>query len=262
MKKYLLKFHWLLSSQFGLDVLQFFRSIRAIPRFCLDWWRFTREYKGALDLMPCFQDRYAEGGSVRNEYFWQDMTVARWIFQAAPQRHIDVGSRIDGFVAHVASYREVEVLDVRPIPLAIPGIVFRQADMMQPLDAGNAGQACCDSLSCLHALEHFGLGRYGDPIHPKGYELGIANMARLLLPAGRLYLSTPVGRERVEFNANRVFDPQTIVRCAALHGLVLESFTEVHGDGIVGPHPGSDVDFSRLAAQEYRLGLFIFVKQT
>ena len=22
---------------------------------------------------------------------------------------------------------------------------------------------CCDSLSCLHALEHFGLGRYGDP---------------------------------------------------------------------------------------------------
>ena len=30
-----------------------------------------------------------------------------------------------------------------------------------------------DSLSCLHTLEHFGLGRYNDPINVKGFEIGL-----------------------------------------------------------------------------------------
>lgn len=45
-----------------------------------------------------------------------------------------------------------------------PSAKFKQADLVRPVE-GMAGY--CDSLSCLHALEHFGLGRYGDPIDPK-----------------------------------------------------------------------------------------------
>ena len=37
------------------------------------------------------------------------------IYAARPEKHVDVGSRVDGFVAHVASFREIEVFDVRPI---------------------------------------------------------------------------------------------------------------------------------------------------
>src|SRR5690606_33088456 len=107
-----------------------------------------------------------------------------------------------------------------PIPSKIPGVLFTQADLMSGTGELNE---YCDSLSCLHALEHFGLGRYGDPLDAKGAELGIANMSRMLQPGGVLYLSTPIGRSRVEFNANWVFDPRRIVDAAAQGGMSLRS---------------------------------------
>ena len=119
-----------------------------------------------------------------------------------------MGSRIDGFVAHVATFREIEVLDVRPLePTAHANIRFRQADLMGEVDAG-----ITDSLSCLHALEHFGLGRYGDPIDPHGHIKGVENLIKMLKPGGTLYISFPIGRgDEVHFNAHRVFDPRTLL---------------------------------------------------
>jgi hypothetical protein len=143
MKNILIKLHWL-SSQFGLDPLRFLRSLRGLPRFISDWWKFRRAYQGSLVWKPCLHDRYEEGGTTKSEYFWQDLLVARWIFDAAPEKHVDVGSRVDGFVAHVASFREIEVFDVRPISSNIPGVVFKRADLM-------------DFASLPHAVERGGV---------------------------------------------------------------------------------------------------------
>jgi len=144
MKRLLIKSHWLLSSQFGIDPQRFLRSLRGIPRFISDWWSFRKGHFAPLKWMPCLHDRYAEGGTTKSEYFWQDLLVARWIHAAAPSKHVDIGSRVDGFVAHVASFREVEVFDVRPMTTLIPGVVFTRADMMDaasivPLIAGGGG---------------------------------------------------------------------------------------------------------------------------
>ena len=62
-----------------------------------------------------------------------------------------------------------------------------------------------DSLSCLHTIEHFGLGRYGDRIDADGHLRGINNLHKVLKPGGTLYISTPIGPQRIEFNAHRVF---------------------------------------------------------
>jgi len=220
-------------------------------------------YSGKLTLMPCLHDRYEEGGTTKSEYFWQDLLVARWIYDAKPQRHVDVGSRVDGFVAHVASFREIEVFDVRPIPVKILGVVFKQADMMRSVVSPSIGVEAgyCDSLSCLHAIEHFGLGRYGDPIEPKGYERGIANMAQLLKSGGRFYLSAPIGLERVEFNANRVFDPRTIIHCAESCGLELQELTVIGRDGIVRQIQPSPDTLHELSQICYNLGIFIFINR-
>lgn len=259
MKQRLIKLHWLLSSQFGLDSRLFLLSLRGIPRFLRDWRQFRRDYRGRLTLMPCFHDRYGEGGATQNEYFWQDLLVARRIFALQPRRHVDVGSRIDGFVAHVASFREIEVFDVRPVTASIPGVVFRQADLMRPI-AGYTEGGYCDSLSCLHVLEHLGLGRYGDPVDPGGYERGLANMAGLLEAGGRFYLATPIGQERVEFNANHVFDPRTLIRRAADNGLELQELIVIGAGGSVRNMQLSEAPLRELAQQRYNLGLFIFLK--
>jgi hypothetical protein len=142
-------------------------------------------------------------------YFLQDLTVARWIRDAGPGRHVDVGSRIDGFVANVATFREIEVLDIRPAPGEVAGVIFHQLDLMKDLPPNWIG--CTDSLSCLHTIEHFGLGRYGDSIDPDGHLKGLAQLKRMVAPGGLIYLSTPIGPERIEFNAHRIFAAETLV---------------------------------------------------
>lgn len=265
MKPLLIKLHWLLSAQFGIDLLRLWRSLRGLPLYLADMQLFHKHYTGTIRWKPCLHDRFEEGGTTKSEYFWQDLIVARWIFEAMPEKHVDVGSRVDGFVAHVASFRPIEVLDIRPISSAIPGITFKQADLMNTDSVATltTGEGYCDSLSCLHALEHFGLGRYGDPIDPHGYARGLANLAALLKPQGRLYLSTPMGRERVEFNANWVFAPQTILGLAASHGLHLQRllvFTVSSGLTEIAVESLADT-IVRLAQNDYQLGILLFVKQ-
>lgn len=159
-------------------------------------WPITR-------LFPCLSDRFEESGAGKGDYFNQDLLVARRIHENGPTKHVDVGSRIDGFVAHVASYREIEILDIRSLTSTIRNVSFRQCDLMGDLLPELVDY--CDSLSCLHALEHFGLGRYGDPVRADGHLVGLANLRRLLKTGGTLYLSVPMGPQRIEFDAHRVF---------------------------------------------------------
>ena len=258
MKTTVAKIYWVLSVQFGLDLRRMARSTRGVPKYFTDWLSFRRQYKGKLNFLPCLYDWYEEGGSTKNEYFLQDLHVARQIHLANPEKHIDIGSRIDGFVAHVASFREIEVFDIRPVSSSIPGIIFRQADLM---NFSESMYGCCDSLSCLHALEHFGLGRYGDPVDPSGYAAGLANMAKALRPAGFYYLSVPVGQARVEFNAHRIFDPVELVRLAAANGLLLTRFAWVEPGHTLRQSVNPEKDMDELSRLNYSLGIFTFIKQ-
>lgn len=152
---------------------------------------------------PIYGEWNEPAGQASGHYFHQDLLVARSIHAKHPQRHIDVGSSIYGFVSHVASFREIDVIDIRPGPTNIPGITFLQADIMN-LPEEFFGIA--DSISCLHALEHFGLGRYGDPVDMSGWRKGLVALASLAQPEATVYLSVPTGKDqRVEFNAHRVF---------------------------------------------------------
>lgn len=258
MKKMIKKIYWVLSTQFGFDPRRMVRSFGGIPRYVAGWFRFRKGYKGQLDFLPCLSDWYEEGGSTKDEYFWQDLHIARKINQANPVKHVDIGSRIDGFVAHVASFRDIEVFDIRPVTALIAGVIFRQADLMNPPESL---VEYCDSMSCLHALEHFGLGRYGDPIDPHGYEAGLRNMTKILRPGGLFYLSVPIGKERVEFNAHRIFDPHSLVRLAATNGLLLRDFAWIGLSRTLVQSSCLAQDMDELGKLRYSLGIFTFEKQ-
>lgn len=258
MKDFLRKIYWLLSAQFGFDPRRLGRSLQGIPKYIADWLRFRKTYKGEIRFFPCLHDWHEEGGSTRGEYFWQDLHVARKIFAANPETHVDIGSRIDGFVAHVAAFRSIEVFDIRPITALIPGVVFTQADLMSPSEAN---KDYCDSLSCLHALEHFGLGRYGDPIDPEGHISGLSNMVRLLRSGGVFYLSVPIGQERVEFNAHRVLCPTSLSRLVSAMGFVLHEFSWMESGKPLLQSENIEHDLSRLDKCPYALGIFTFVKK-
>jgi len=194
---------------FGIDLKRFANSARSLPFYIRSLREMKRRSKEAVDLFPirrlypCLEDRFAESGTVSGHYYHQDLLVARRIYSNNPKRHVDIGSRMDGFVAHVASFRAIEVMDIRPLTSTTPNIRFIKSDLMSGVAESFLNY--CDSISSLHAIEHFGLGRYGDKIDPEGYLLGLSNIYKILRKGGRFYFSVPIGPQRVEFNAHRVF---------------------------------------------------------
>lgn len=235
-------FKKLMSSRFYLK----FRKDRA------EWLR----QGGQIAKNHIILDDYTDSAGVaKGDYFHQDLLVAAQIHKHRPNRHIDIASRIDGFVAHVAAFREIEVVDVRPLKASEhENIKFRQANLMAPQELGTT-----DSLSCLHAVEHFGLGRYTDPIDVNGHNKGIANMINLISVGGRLYISFPVGpKDEVHFNAHRIFHPETILK----HPHIDECMNLIRFDYV--DHEGNlhlNVGLSDVVAEaQYGCGIYTFEK--
>jgi len=195
-------------TMFGVEPLKTLASLRGLLPYFRDLHTLKKQITSSNLFpfgkpYPCLNDRFSEFGNAKGDYFHQDLLVARRVYSNKPAIHVDVGSRIDGFVAHIASFRSIQVLDIRPLSCNIQNITFVQADLMGELSNNLVG--CCDSLSCLHALEHFGLGRYGDPVRLDGYLFGLENLYRILKQHGKFYFSVPIGPQRIEFNAHRVF---------------------------------------------------------
>jgi hypothetical protein len=157
-------------------------------------------------ILSDYEDK---AGNIKGHYFHQDLLVAKFIYEDKPMRHVDIGSRIDGFVAHVASFREIEVIDIRQLEKSEhKNIKFVQANFMNEQNLEKT-----DSISCLHAIEHFGLGRYNDPIDINGHNKGIANLVNLVSGGGRMYISFPIAQNNeVHFNAHRVFKVDAIFK--------------------------------------------------
>jgi hypothetical protein len=248
--KLLIFMHWI-----EIRPYRTYAALRALKRYRYEYAEFISRTKWNVVRTPCLFDRDQESGTY-GEYFWQDLFVAKRIIEQNPKRHIDVGSRVDGFIAHLACVRNVEVLDIRPISAQVEKVNFYQEDISK-LSENWFNAADC--LSCLHTLEHFGLGRYGDEIDPNGWMVGLNNLQKILKKGGVFWLSVPIGKERVEFNAHRIFNPRTICDYLSRLGLELTEFGYLANDRIIISND-LERDFNLLANIEYSLGIFRFAK--
>jgi len=193
---------------FGISPKRFINAAKGLSHYLRNKSKLKRQIlksAGSFQITksyPCLYDRFDTAGSIPGHYFHQDIYAASKILKNNPQKHVDVGSRIDGFVAHVASFREIEIVDIREFNDKIKNVNFIKADIMA--DSFSLINYC-DSLSCLHSIEHFGLGRYGDNVDLNGHIKGFDNLQKILKPGGRFYFSTVIGPQRIEFDAHRVF---------------------------------------------------------
>jgi SAM-dependent methyltransferase len=205
-------------------------GLLGLPRYLRDW----RAWKGRggaplrwRDSYPCLADWSIET-PFDPHYFYQAAWLARRIRAAAPAHHVDIGSSTS-MIAVLSAMVDTVHVDYRPLRASLPGLECRAGDILAlPFADGSLA-----SLSCLHVLEHIGLGRYGDPVDPLGSEKAAAELARVVAPGGVLYLSVPVGRPRVCFNAHRVFDAEEIV--SLFPSLSLRGFALVDDAGGFAP---------------------------
>ncbi len=232
--------------------------------FYLDYLRLKKQGRASgLNLpfgkfYPCLDERETDSGSASGHYFHQDLLVAGKIFQNNPQRHIDIGSRIDGFVAHVATFRKIEVADLRPMSTWVSNIIFKQADFTHnDLNLKDY----CDSVSSLHAIEHFGLGRYGDKLDYNGHLKGLNNIYEMLQEGGKFYFSVPIGKPRIEFNAHRVFAVKYLVEMLQ-EKYRIDSFSYVNDAGeLFRDIPLIPEEFENSYGCNYGCGIFELTKK-
>jgi len=193
--------------------------ILGIPGFIRDWRRYRRKGgKGAklADWFPQIGDATSLT-TFDPHYLYQSAWAARGIASAAPPFHVDVGSQID-LVAPLSGFVPVEFIDLRPLRMAVDGLQCVRGSILALPHADHS----LPSVSCLHVIEHIGLGRYGDEIDPDGSVKACRELQRVLGRRGSLFVSVPVGRSRVEFNAHRVFSPDFLP--AAMPDLRLAGF--------------------------------------
>lgn len=206
----------------------------------------------ASELYPIYFDRFEEAGEIPKHYFFQDLWAAKKIRQSQVKVHYDIGSRLDSFISHCLVFCKVVMLDIRPLKAQVPGLSFIQADCM---DMKNIKTGSIASISTLHAIEHFGLGRYGDPIDPNGYKKAIDEIKRITAKGGNIYFSTPIGRQRVQFNAHRIFNPLYIVKLFDDCEFIEFSAVNDKNEFIEKTSP------NKFTRAEYSCGLFHFRKR-
>jgi SAM-dependent methyltransferase len=231
---------------------QRFRLPGLYARFWREWKAFNAAGGDAKfeELAPVLFDRDPSTQTGGGHYFYQDVWGLRRLKAFGATEHHDIGSRYDGFVGQATAICHVIGWDIRPPSFELPDFEFRQGSILElPLADGSVR-----SISCLHVAEHIGLGRYGDPIDPAGTSKAIKELARVLAPGGQLLFSMPVGRERVCFNNQRVWDPTRPPREA--DGLRLLEFSVVTDDDQFV----EDVSPEAYRTAEYACGLYRFTR--
>ncbi len=233
--------------------------IKAIlsPTYLRDLFRFRRKSTELGRPVPKFSKirpiNEATGTTgFDTHYVYHTGWAARVLARLKPAHHVDIGSSLF-FVSTVSAHVPMTHYDYRPPAFAIPGAEVGAADLLALSFADDS----IPSLSCMHVIEHVGLGRYGDTLDPMGDARAAAELKRVLAPGGYLLFVTPVGRPEIHFNAHRIYSFEAVT--ALFEGLELAEFALIT-DKRDGATLVMDADPARVAKQRYGCGCFLFRK--
>ena len=184
-----------------------------------------------------------------SHYYYMSLWAFNRIINNHPKSHVDIGSSYE-FSGYLSKLIKTTFIDLRPLNVKLKNLVIKKGDLLNlPFESQSQ-----KSVSCLHVAEHVGLGRYGDLIDTKGTEKACRELSRVLAPGGFLYFAVPIGKEKICFNAHRIFPPEVIIKM--FPELKLVEFSLVNDDGIYLEKQKSNL-YNNL---NYGCGMFMFRK--
>jgi hypothetical protein len=195
--------------QGAVDPRNFLQIPKEIGRYVKDWQKFHTSSDRQLNVkkLPIFFEN--NNTSVFDPHYvlqayWATKQLSKGNQQAS--LHIDISSHIQ-FIAQLSAIIPVVQLEYRPPDINLDNLNHISGNLLQLPFADNSVL----SMTCLHAIEHIGLGRYGDPIDKEGCWHALSELKRVTAKGGRLLISVPVGKSTTYFNAGYVFKAQDIV---------------------------------------------------
>jgi len=212
------------------------------PRFSLKWqdrWLHLRDATAITSF-----DRH---------YVFHTAWAMRVIVETRPIQHVDVGSSLY-FVTSISAIVPTTFIDFRPAHLGLSGLVSKAGTLMKLPFQNNS----LESISCMHVVEHIGLGRYGDTLDYDGDLKAVRELIRVVSPGGCLLFVVPVGGQAtIQFNAHRIYTYEQVL--ALFSELNLVEFSLIPDDGAEeGLIRNADPELTN--KQHYGCGCFYFVK--
>ena len=234
------------------DPVKFFFGLTGYVWFIRDWAKYKKlapkEKIAGINLFPILDEKVSLT-PFDAHYYYQEIWAMKRILARKPKKHVDLASKYN-FSGYLSLFIPVDFVDLRPVKAHLSGLKIIRANILHLPYKRNS----VPSLSSLHVIEHIGLGRYGDAIDPEGTKKAIKEMIRVMKPGGYIYLSLPVGKYRLCFNAHRIHTPEMIIR--EFIGCKLVEFSVVDDEGNLH----ENVDWRSYGKPHYGCGLFIFRK--
>ncbi len=151
--------------------------------------RFKINFK---DFYPQIKDKTLKTG-FDSHYDYHTSWAARKVKEIDPAKHIDISSSLY-FCGIVSAFVPIDFYDYRPADLKLSNLKSKEGNLYDLPFASNS----VNSLSCMHTVEHVGLGRYGDGIDSDGDIKAITELKRVVSNGGSLLFVTPLGKPKIE----------------------------------------------------------------
>ena len=207
-----------------------------------------------MDMSPYLDDATADL-QIEPHYTYHTAWAARMLSKIDVDLHIDISSH-RFFATLVSAFVPVDYYEYRPAKVYLSGLNSKQADIMcLPFSDESVL-----SISCMHVVEHIGLGRYGDPIDWYGDKKAFGELTRVLSKKGSLLFVVPMAEVyRIEFNGQRVYDYQTLKSWFDEYAVQVVEFSLIPdnavNDGMIEHATQDD-----LLGQHYACGCFCLSK--
>lgn len=238
----------------GKDILiRFPRKILRFFEFLTEYFRFKKRNDGRLsmkfsEIYPCLNDKISTTPFDRH-YIYHPAWAARILARTNPAYHVDISS-ILSFVTIASAFVPIRFYDYRPADITLSNLESGSADLKSlKFETGSI-----PSLSCMHTVEHIGLGRYGDELDPEGDVKAINEIKRVVQKGGDILFVVPLGNSMIQFNGQRLYSKQQIVDYFS--GCELIEFSLIPDIGAMIDNAPDDV----IKEQKYPCGCFWFRK--